>query len=85
VRIYELYTAYPGGAITNLTKNYHSGMWIAKVRANNVRQAYALLSQQVVAQGSGGGIVSLDNSFGPISGWPWKSRELYPKHWGEML
>jgi hypothetical protein len=80
VRKYELYTFGPGGSITNKTAKYRSGMWIASVRALNIRQAYYLLANEIESTG-GLGITGINNSLGPSRGWPWKSEKLYPKHW----
>lgn len=46
MRTYTLFTSGPRGRITNQTGQYRSGMWIAKVRAADVRMAYSHLARQ---------------------------------------
>lgn len=77
-KTYELYTSGPGSPITNRRAEYHSGMWVVGIRAQNIRQAYMLLGKQVRATDPGGvGIVRLANEV--HRGFPWHEelRECY--------
>ena len=48
-RLYRVYAWARGGRLTADSKHYRTGMWIYDVRAQNMRQAYALAGQEVVA------------------------------------
>ena len=85
LRVYELYTTGPGGHISNSSRFYDSGMWIARVRAKSIKHAYWLLASQVGSMTERQpGIVFLDSSAGPqIAGWPWDlpMRTYGPRWW----
>lgn len=81
-RIYELYVGCPGGRPTNKSIDYHSGMWIAEIRATSIKQAYAILYAQSFSKSYYDiGIVGMDNSSGPGRGWPWKGRPCSGPDW----
>ena len=83
LREYTLYTTGPDGRIFAGSREYYSGVWIARVRASSVRHAYSLLARQTGATGHGVGIVRLDNSGGPAgAGWPWRlPMKMYGPNW----
>ena len=71
-RIYELYTWGPGCSVTNQGKCYRTGMWVLKVRAMSIKQAYYLASSGQVAHDKGLGIVGAGNShLAPSKDTPW--------------
>ena len=41
LKLYTLYIDIPGGDIFSRGADYYSGLWIAKVRAASIREAYS--------------------------------------------
>lgn len=85
--LYTLYIDIPGGNIFSLGSDYYHGLWIARVRATNMREAYGLLNRQVAAtKRTELGVTAIDNSRGPAMGWPWTMpKSLAPKNWEATL
>jgi hypothetical protein len=77
LRKYTLFTTGPEGRISCWGRDYYSGMWIARIRAKSIKDAYYLLAHQIGAPGGRNsrgesGILTLSSSQ-PLSlmGWPW--------------
>lgn len=73
MKTFELYSAGPGGPITNKSAEYSRGgyPWKFRVRANSVAEATALCVKQVVATGDAG-VLTVDHRDASGAGWPWK-------------
>lgn len=80
MKVYILFSDHVGGKPTNLSANYRSGMWIVKVKAGSIKQAYALYYTQPMAiDNSSIGIIGIECSW-PRE-WNWKNVPLNRPSW----